>query len=140
SGVAQTIRNHVASLVFGLPAVRGVMANKLTEIAIGYPQSPLSVPTRHPHGGPSSGARAPVFAGGVPVGAGSSPRFALFAERNAQSAALIARHGNLLESQPRPPFADTGTWLVRPDGYVALVAGRGEWDAAEGYLATISKI
>jgi 2-polyprenyl-6-methoxyphenol hydroxylase-like FAD-dependent oxidoreductase len=140
SGVAQTIRNHVASLVFGLSAVRGIMANKLTEIAIGYPESPLTLPSRHTHGGPSPGDRAPISAAGVPVGAGTNPRFALFARADTESAAFIARHENLLEREPRLPFAEDGIWLVRPDGYVAMVAGRGQWAKVEEYFHRIAGV
>ena len=41
SGVLQEVRNHVASLVFGLSPIRTAMANKLAELSIGYPVSPL---------------------------------------------------------------------------------------------------
>ena len=44
SGVLQELRNHVASLVFGLSPVRKVMANKMAELSIGYPHSPLTGP------------------------------------------------------------------------------------------------
>ncbi|MFZ1430780.1 MAG: hypothetical protein WAS21_28935, partial [Geminicoccaceae bacterium] len=68
---------------------------------------------------------------------GSTPLFALFAEADAANAALVARHGALLERQCRPPFAEGGIWLVRPDGYVAMVAERGEWAAVGDYLDRI---
>ncbi|WP_431283719.1 FAD-dependent monooxygenase [Humitalea sp. 24SJ18S-53] len=126
-GLAQSLRNHVASLVLGLSPVRRKMTTAMAELSIGYPDSPLTTAGSPPHGGPAAGARAPVLDATDPVGAGSTPRFALFAEASAESAALIARHPGLLEPHTRPPFAAGGIWLVRPDGYVAVAAGAGDW-------------
>lgn len=134
NGVAQSIRNHVAALLFGLAPARRLMANKLTELSIGYPRSPLTLPGPHDHRGPAPGERAPVKDAGAPVGAGDTPRFALFAHADADAAACIARHRDLLEPTVRAPFAEDGIWLVRPDGYVAMAAGRHEWARAEAYL------
>ena len=138
SGVLQAVRNHVASLVFGLAPVRRTMANTLSELSIGYPNSPLTLPSRHGHGGPAPGERAPVMETANPVGAGATPRFALFAKSDSASAALIARHKDLLEPQTRPPFTDDGIWLVRPDGYVAMTAGRGDLSEVDAYLQRIT--
>ena len=38
--------------------------------------------------------------------------------------ALWDRHASLLEPTPRAPLTGNATWLVRPDGYVALVTKR----------------
>lgn len=138
SGVAQSIRNHVASLLFGLTAVRGMMAGKLTELSIGYPKSPLTVPGKHGHSGPAPGDRAPVLKIGQPVGAGSTPQFALFAELDTEADELISRYGNLLERRPRPPIAENTIWLVRPDGYIAMIANAGEWGEVEEYFANVA--
>jgi 2-polyprenyl-6-methoxyphenol hydroxylase-like FAD-dependent oxidoreductase len=81
-GVKQSIRNHIASLVFGLAPVRNLMANAFTEVSIGYPESPLSLQGASVHGGPHAGQRAPIRGDEVPVGAGDTPRFAIFAERD----------------------------------------------------------
>jgi hypothetical protein len=137
-GIAQSVRNHVASLVFGLSPVRKAMADTLTELSIGYPNSPLTERGSHPHGGPAPGARAPVRDGETPVGAGHAPRFALFAAAGPGASALPARYGDLLEPAIREPFAADGIWLVRPDGYVALAAKGGGWAEADGYLARIA--
>jgi 2-polyprenyl-6-methoxyphenol hydroxylase-like FAD-dependent oxidoreductase len=137
SGVMQAVRNHVASLVFGLAPVCETMANKLAELSIGYPESPLTRQSRHSHAGPAPGQRAPILDTAHPVGAGDTPRFALFAQSDSEGAALIARHGDLLEPQIRPPFAEGNIWLVRPDGYVALVAGHGAWGDVEDYLGHV---
>jgi len=69
-----------------------------------------------------------------PVDSGDTPRFALFAHANPACAALIARHRDLLEPEPRPPFGEDGIWLVRPDGYVALAAASNEWNKISAYF------
>jgi hypothetical protein len=138
SGVMQAVRNHVASLVFGLAPVRETMANKLAELSIGYPESPLTHRGHHGHTGPAPGQRAPILDMTDPVGAGGTPRFALFAQADSEGAALIARHGDLLEPAVRPPFEEGNIWLVRPDGYVALVARHGAWADVEDYLQRVA--
>jgi 2-polyprenyl-6-methoxyphenol hydroxylase-like FAD-dependent oxidoreductase len=137
SGVLQEVRNHVASLVFGLAPVRRTMTNKLAELSIGYPESPLTRPRKHGHAGTSPGQRAPITDAAHPVGAGSTPRFALFALADAAGAELISRRGDLLEPEIRAPIAESGIWLVRPDGYVATVAGRGGWADIDDYLRRV---
>jgi hypothetical protein len=134
NGLLQELRNHVASLLFGLSPVRRAMTNTLTELSIGYPHSPLTQVGRHVHSGPAAGARAPVSSVDHPIGSGDTPRFALFAHANPACAALIARHRDLLEPEPRPPFGEDGIWLVRPDGYVVLAAASSEWDKISAYF------
>ena len=135
SGVLQTIRNHVASLVFGFSTVRRAMATKLSELSIGYPHSPLTVPGKHGQAGPAPGERAPVSDHANPVGAGATPRFATFAKSDAAGIALIERYRDVLEPEFRTPFGEDAIWLVRPDGYVALVAKAGHWAAIDEYLS-----
>ena len=113
------------------------MANKLAELSIGYPVSPLTAPDKHWHDGPAPGGRAPILQTANPVGSGATPCFALFAQADPEGAQLIARHRDLLESTIRAPFAENGIWLVRPDGYVAMVAGRGGWADVDTYLRRI---
>ncbi len=67
-GIKQSIRNHVASLVFGLAPVKSTMANILSEVAVGYPTSPLNAKSAHVHGGPQPGQRAPIRKGEPAVG------------------------------------------------------------------------
>ncbi len=133
-GLTQGIRNHLASLLFGLSPVRRAMTNTMSELSIGYPHGPLTIAGGHSHSGPAAGERAPVSAEGHRVGSGDRPRFALFAIADEGSAALIARHADLLEAETRAPFSDDGVWLVRPDGYVAMTAPRREWDKVGAYL------
>ena len=137
--VAQSIRNHLAQLLFGLSPVMRAMTNQMSELSIGYPNSPLSRADGHVHSGPAAGARAPLSAVGRRVGSGGRPRFALFAVADSGSDALIAQRGDLLEPETRAPFADDGIWLVRPDGYVAMTARRGAWDTVGAYLEWIAR-
>ena len=113
-GLLQGFRNHIGFLLLGLSPVRRAMTNTLSELSIGYPQSPLTRVDGAHHSGPAAGERAPVAASGPLVGAGDRPRFALFAPADAGSAALIAKHGDLLEAETRPPFAEGRICLVRP--------------------------
>jgi 2-polyprenyl-6-methoxyphenol hydroxylase-like FAD-dependent oxidoreductase len=136
--VRQSIRNHVASLVFGLAPIRSAVANAMTEVAIGYPKSPLSVSSQHISGGPAAGERAPIRAGEIPVGAGNTPRFVVFAEPNEQFSHLIARFPDLLDAIIRKPFHDHGLWLIRPDGYTALATKQGHWDEVSAFLNRIA--
>ena len=73
-----------------------------------------------------------------PVGAGSTPRFALFAHSRPEGVELVGRHREMLEPEIRAPFDEGGIWLVRPDGYVAMVAGRGGWADIDDYLQRVA--
>ncbi len=99
SGILQGVRNHIASLVFGLSPVRKTMANKLSELSIGYPQSPLTQAGNHTHASPAPGERAPVLDAAHPVGAGDTPRFALFGNADSKSGGV---------DRARPETAGTG--------------------------------
>jgi FAD binding domain-containing protein len=138
-GIKQSIRNHVASLVFGSAPVTRTMANLLSEVAIAYSDSPLNAPSAHVHGGPESGKRAPIRASEPAVGSGRTPRFGLFAEDTPASRALLSKYPNLGEPSPRKPYVDGGIWLVRPDGYVALVAKGDAWNDVDAYLSRLAK-
>lgn len=135
--VKQSIRNHVASLLFGLAPVRRLAANTIEELSIGYPDSPMNaiVARQGPH--PHAGERAPIRAGESPVGAGDRPRFALFGDANDRFAQLAAQHAAILEPKLRKPYHEGGLWLVRPDGYVALAATRDGWGDVAAYLANL---
>ena len=132
--VKQSIRNHIASLVFGLSPVVKKAAEVLTELSVGYPSSPLNGGGKHVSGGPAEGERAPIDKNQPAVGAGRSPRFVLFAEQDARGMQLIAKYPNLLEPTLREPFSLGGLWLVRPDGYVGLATKQDHWDEVVKYL------
>jgi 2-polyprenyl-6-methoxyphenol hydroxylase-like FAD-dependent oxidoreductase len=133
-GVKQSIRNHVASLVLGFAPVTHTMANLLSEISIGYSDSPLNAHTQHPRDGVKPGKRALIRENEPPVGSGDAPRFALFAESNNLPSALLLKYSALLEATPRAPLSPDSLSLVRPDGYVALATKSGDWNAVDAYL------
>ena len=116
--VLQMIRNLAGRVVFGLSSVQQAFADNLTEVSVGYPNSPLNGPSVG-HAGPKPGQRMPPVAGQAPVGSGGTPLFALFGEKTPAAAELVQRFAGLLEPDIRPPFHAGGLWLVRPDGYVA---------------------
>jgi 2-polyprenyl-6-methoxyphenol hydroxylase-like FAD-dependent oxidoreductase len=116
--VAQAVRNLVGHVMLGLSPVQHAFANTMTEVAIGYPESPLNGPSRG-GAGPKPGQRVVPIAGKEPVGSGGSPCFALFAAETAATADLVRKFERLIDPDIRPPFHDDGIWLARPDGYVA---------------------
>jgi 2-polyprenyl-6-methoxyphenol hydroxylase-like FAD-dependent oxidoreductase len=136
----QSIRNHITSFIFGLSPVKKKMADVLTEVSIGYPESPLNGGGEYVGGGPREGERAPVDVDHPCVGAGDTPRFALYADGgDGRGSALIAKYSDLLEPSPRAPFERDGLWLVRPDGYVALATQHGRWEEVEQYLEVLTQ-
>jgi 2-polyprenyl-6-methoxyphenol hydroxylase-like FAD-dependent oxidoreductase len=136
SGVGQSIRNHAAALLFDLSPLRKMAANVLSEIAIGYHDSPLSKTASNLHHGPKAGERAPIREHEQPVG--SAARFALCADESSDLQKILSQHADLLETALRAPFADDGVWVVRPDGYVGLVAKKGDFESVDSYLSGLS--
>jgi 2-polyprenyl-6-methoxyphenol hydroxylase-like FAD-dependent oxidoreductase len=134
--VTQFLRNHTAALILGLAPVQKFAATTASEISIGYPHSPLNAPRGYRE--PLPGVRAPIRASEPPVGAGDTPRFALFASADKMPSGLLERYPQLLEPSLRAPYHPNGLWLVRPDGYVALAARGGDWSALTDYLDTIA--
>ncbi|HEY0182377.1 MAG TPA: FAD-dependent monooxygenase [Rhodopila sp.] len=131
---AQVVRNLVASFLFGLAPLQRAMAETMTEVSVGYPHSPLNGPAASGLDGPSPGDRAAPVAGQPPVGAGGTPRFALFAAPGEAVSDLLRQHPNLLEPAVRAPFSRGGVWLVRPDGYTACVAAAADIAPIANYL------
>ncbi len=132
--IAQAVRNFAAHLVLGFAPVQHAMADAVSEISIGYPDSPLTAVPNYRLTAPDPGARVEPQEGEPPFGAGNTPCFAILATPAPGFDALHARHADLLESMPRLAPDPQGIWLVRPDGYVATTATRGEWDAIADYL------
>ncbi|KQQ29405.1 FAD-binding monooxygenase [Methylobacterium sp. Leaf123] len=126
--LAQAIRNRALHLLLSFHPVRRRMAAMMSEIAIGYPASPLSV-------GPGAGRRwRPEDAAGSPPGAGADPRFVLYAADTERGTALTHRFPGLVQPIPRKNPDSGRLHLVRPDGYVGLAAGAADWDGAAHYL------
>jgi 2-polyprenyl-6-methoxyphenol hydroxylase-like FAD-dependent oxidoreductase len=134
----QSIRNHLAALVFGLSPVRRLAADTLTELSIGYPNSPLTISHPHFHHGPSAGDRAPIRESEIPVSTGNTPRFAVFAKADQACPQFLALYSALVEPTLRQPFHEDGLWLVRPDGYIALATKSGDWQQAAAFLDTLT--
>ena len=93
-----------------------------------FRSSPLSV-------GSGAGARfAPEHYAGSPPGAGSDPRFVLYAGDRAKGAALAAKFPVLLQSEARTAAEPDRITIVRPDGYVGFVGGEEDFVRAADYL------
>jgi 2-polyprenyl-6-methoxyphenol hydroxylase-like FAD-dependent oxidoreductase len=135
--LVQSVRNTLAHLLLGLSAVQHGAADQLTEVTIGYPDSPLNGPHARLTG-PAPGERVPPRSGEPPIGTGGHPRFTLFADDAAGALALVTRFPALLDHHLRPPLAEGGIWLVRPDGYVAATAHAGDWTDMAACLALLS--
>lgn len=131
--LGQNLRNFVAHRLLGFSTVQHAMADRLSEITIGYPASPLNAGSAKAAHGPGPGER---IIAEKPYGAGDAPRFALIAKQTAWAAAMLQKYSRLLEPVLRPP-AEPGIWLVRPDGYVAAVASEDDWPVIEACLLKI---
>lgn len=133
--LVRAIRNAVAHVAFGLPGVEHAMAERMTEISIGYPESPLNAGGLHGLHGPKPGER---IIAGRPFGASETPRFALLAEDSPEARQLLAAWPDLLEQAVRKPPDAHGVWLARPDGYVAAVAQADDLYLIDEFLAKIA--
>jgi hypothetical protein len=128
--VAQSVRNVVGHALLGLAPVRQGFADNMTEVTIGYPESPLNGRARSGHDLKSGGRIAPAD-GETAFGSGASPRFALAAEPSAELDALIARFPQILDEDIRAP-RKAKIALVRPDGYLACAGA--DTSEVEDYL------
>ena len=134
---AQAVRNLLGGFLFGLAPVRRAMADTLSEISIGYADSPLNGPHGRGLGGPAPGERVPPVDGQARFGAGEPPRFALCAAPGEAASRLLRDHANLLEPTLRSPLASGGQWLVRPDGYAACAVWEADSDAIGDWLGAL---
>ena len=129
---AQAARNLALRVLLGFHAVRDKMALTMSEIEIGYPDSPLSR-------GPIAGERwAPEHYDGTPPGGGKKPRFVLYAADVERGAALVAQFRSLVEAVVRQPDEPLRVVIVRPDGYVGFSAEEADWEGAEMYLRELA--
>jgi 2-polyprenyl-6-methoxyphenol hydroxylase-like FAD-dependent oxidoreductase len=129
----QNIRNTVARFATGLPFVQHKIANQLSEMDVGYPESPLTVRDGDAGAGPKAGER---WSGRLPVGAGGMKFVA--AGPSAAVSALVAKFPNLVVPAESGTSATSGLRLIRPDGYVGFAGAAGDTAHAEAYLATLS--
>jgi 2-polyprenyl-6-methoxyphenol hydroxylase-like FAD-dependent oxidoreductase len=130
---AQAARNLALRVLLGFHVFRSYMSDMLSEIEIAYAGSPLSV-------GSHAGDRLPPehYAGATP-GIGDTPRFVLYAVDKTKGSELIARHADVLERETRTPPDPQQLLIVRPDGYVGLLAQADDWNAAASYLDRLAR-
>jgi 2-polyprenyl-6-methoxyphenol hydroxylase-like FAD-dependent oxidoreductase len=133
--VVRTVRDVVGHLMLGLAPVQHTLADTMTEVSVGYPESPLNAGSASGLTGPAPGQRILTDRA---FGAGSEPRFALMAAGDA-AASLIEQYASVLETDLRTPPDPKGIWLVRPDGYVAAVARNDNLSAIENSLAQLTR-
>jgi len=119
--------------MLGLAPVRQAFADKMTEVTVGYSNSPLNGPALND--GPPPGARRVPVAEETPIGSGTAPRFALCAAPSSATAGLIKRFPDVLDPELRTPIREDSFWLLRPDGYVACGTAAGNERVIEHYLA-----
>jgi len=134
---AQLVRNLVGRFMLGMAPVRRAMVETMTEVSIGYSDSPLNGPSVRGLTGPQAGERLRPADGQLPAGAGDTPRFALFAAPTEVTAGLLQDYTTLLDPVLRPPLAPNGMWLARPDGYVACNARSGDPAPIDDYLRAV---
>jgi len=130
--VLQGIRNTVARFATGFPFVQHKMANQLTEMDIGYPESPLTVRDGDAGHGPKAGER---WSGKLPAGAGGM-KFVAAGPADV-TAALAAKFPQLVIAAGATGAHD-GLRLIRPDGYVGFAGAGRDSLHAEAYLATLA--
>lgn len=136
--IAEELRNFVGHFALGLAPVQHAFANKMSQVSIGYPRSPLNGPPFR-GSGPRPGERVEPIDGQAPFGAGDSPRFALLAAPSRAASDVLAGYERLLEGAVRTPPDPSGAWLVRPDGYVSTAASAGDLRPISDVLKRISR-
>jgi 2-polyprenyl-6-methoxyphenol hydroxylase-like FAD-dependent oxidoreductase len=135
--IAEELRNIVGRVAFGLAPVQHAFANQVSQVSVGYPESPMNGP-RHGSLHPRPGQRMAPIAGSPPFGAGSEPRFTLLAASSPAIGSLLAAYPKLLNDALVAPPAPDGVWLIRPDGYVAATAPAADLTAVSDVLRRIS--
>jgi hypothetical protein len=109
--VARSVRNLVGHLMLGLVPVQHAFADTMTEVTIGYPDSPLNGPSLD-GAGPRPGERVVPVSGQTPVGSGGR-RFLRFSRRE----------------PPRPTICSGGS-----KGCSIPISGRHSARAASGWF------
>ena len=131
--VLQGIRNTVARFATGFPFVQHKMANQLTEMDIGYPESPLTVRDGDAGSGPKAGERWPER---LPAGVGGMKFVA--AGPSDVTASLAAKYPQLVVAANAQGQHAAGLRLIRPDGYVGYAGSAKAPLHAEAYLSTLA--
>jgi 2-polyprenyl-6-methoxyphenol hydroxylase-like FAD-dependent oxidoreductase len=129
----QSVRNTVARFATSLPFVQHKMANTLSEMDIGYPESPLTVRDGDAGPGPKAGERWPER---LPSGAGGMKFVA--AGPSDVTAALAAKYPQLVVAANAQGAHAAGLRLIRPDGYVGYAGSAKDPLHAEAYLSALA--
>ena len=82
--VAEELRNIVGRFALGLAPVQHALVDNMSQVSVGYPQSPMNG-RGHSSFRPPPGQRAAPIAGAPPFGAGDEPRFTLLASSSPPS-------------------------------------------------------
>ena len=135
--VAEELRNIVGHVALGLTPIQHAFANQITQVSVGYPESPMNGP-KHGSLRPAPGQRMAPLADSAPFGAGDIPRFTLLAASSPSVTRLLAAYPRLLNGALVTPPAPDGVWLIRPDGYVAATAPAADLAAVSDVLRRIS--
>jgi 2-polyprenyl-6-methoxyphenol hydroxylase-like FAD-dependent oxidoreductase len=134
---AQAVRNLFGRLLLGLAPVRKAMVDTMSEVSVGYDDSPLNGPSLRRGDIPAPGRRLEPVTGQTPVGSGKTPRFALFATGSNRLTGLTMKFPNLLDAEIRAPLDPGVVLLVRPDGYVACASEVDNVSVISDYLGAI---
>jgi 2-polyprenyl-6-methoxyphenol hydroxylase-like FAD-dependent oxidoreductase len=137
---AQAVRNLFGSLLLGLAPVRKAMVDTMSEVSVGYHDSPLNGPTLRRGDISAPGRRLEPVAGQTPVGSGNAPRFALFAAASSKIGALAIKFPEIIDAEIRAPLDPDVILLVRPDGYVACAAQADDVGVIADYLGAIDVV
>jgi 2-polyprenyl-6-methoxyphenol hydroxylase-like FAD-dependent oxidoreductase len=135
--IAEELRNIVGRVAFGLAPVQHAFADQMSQVSVGYPESPMNGP-RHGSLHPRAGERMAPIAGGSPFGAGDHPLFTLLASSSPAVTDLLASYPKLLNGALVAPPTPDGVWLIRPDGYVAATAPAVDLSSISDVLRRIS--
>jgi 2-polyprenyl-6-methoxyphenol hydroxylase-like FAD-dependent oxidoreductase len=133
--IARGVRDVVSHFMLGLNAVKEKVADDMSEVSIGYPESPLNGPSDRGPKGANPGERVPPVSGQAAFGAGDTPRFALCADAVDVDNEALDDFRDVLDTERRPALSAGVMTLVRPDGYIACSA-RSARDIAR-YLAAL---
>lgn len=133
--LAQAVRNGVVRFVLGLSQVRRQAERQLGELDIAYVHSPLSVTVVPPAEGL---ARAGERLFPARPGIGARALFTVLGNAG-EPAALAAEYPHLVDAGSGGDAPGEGLWIVRPDGYVGLVAAAEDLATAQDYLEAIGR-
>jgi hypothetical protein len=135
--IAEELRNIVGRVAFGLAPVQHAFADQMSQVSVGYPESPMN---GRGHGSfhPAPGQRMAPVAGALPIGSGAEPRFTLLASASPAVAKLLSSYPKPLNDALVTPPDAKGVWLIRPDGYVAATAPATDLSSISDVLGRMS--